>query len=416
MSTAGQRLLVLYVPGLDRRRLDPDCAPFLTQMLARHAPVELETHPSVELLPTIVTGSWPHEHKVWQVRLLPDRPRTPWQQLVDLLPDRWTTAIQCARHAVDSRFDLPTIPPRRRRRFEMHRIKTQRRRGGGLDAFDYGGRPTVFSALGGDCRHRTVFSFAHAPDGLAGLIDGGPRLDLLEFYALDLFSHWNLDRPAAMRDAVRTTDRLLRGAVEKARQLNLTVVLLVDHGQEPVRQTIDLPRILAKSGAPPGEFTCFIEVTNARLWYFTARARRALEQELAGRTGFALLDNDQMARHHVGFQAAEGFGDAYLICEPGTAFFPHDFYHPLVNAWMARRTPEQAARKQSPIHRGAHGYLPGGPADRGYLVALDDALQPVTDRGQLIDVAPTWLALLGADVPATMAGRPLLRRTEALRP
>ena len=26
-------------------------------------PIELETHPSVELLPTLVTGVWPHQHR-----------------------------------------------------------------------------------------------------------------------------------------------------------------------------------------------------------------------------------------------------------------------------------------------------------------------------------------------------------------
>ena len=407
---ADNRLLVLYVPALDRRWLSPETTPFLRQRLSVRPPVELETHPSVELLPTLVTGVWPHQHRVWQVRLKSKRPRTIFQKLVDSLPVIWTTTAQCFYHWLRPGFDLPTVEPRRRRCFEMHRIKLQRRQGGGLDAFDYGGQSTVFSSLEGQCRYRTIFSFVDAPGGLAPFIDGVPRLDWLEFYALDLFCHWNMDCPDAVREKFRQVDTWLRDAVAKAESLGIHVLLVVDHGQEPVRTTVDLPRRLAETGVPPWEFCWFIEVTNARFWFFTDRARTQLGGQLARIPGTRLLSNEQLARYHVQFRAGDGFGDAYLICEPGTAFFPHDFYHPLVNAYMARKTPEQASRRRSPVHRGAHGYLPGQPSDTGWLAALDSSLEPLTDKGQLVDVAPTILSILGVSPAAAMHGRPLLRR------
>src|SRR6266513_998669 len=42
------KLLVLYVPSLDRRLIDPDTAPYLSRCLTRCPPIELETHPSVD--------------------------------------------------------------------------------------------------------------------------------------------------------------------------------------------------------------------------------------------------------------------------------------------------------------------------------------------------------------------------------
>ena len=125
------KLVVLYVPSLDRRLIDPDSAPYLSGCLALCPPIELETHPSVESLPTLVTGVWPNQHRMGQVRYKADPKPMPAHRMIDLLPDRWTTAWQCVRHRFNRGYDLPTIEPRRRRRFELHRIKVQRRFGGG---------------------------------------------------------------------------------------------------------------------------------------------------------------------------------------------------------------------------------------------------------------------------------------------
>ena len=401
-------MLVMYVPSLDRRRLTPAVTPFLCRCLADYPVIELATHPSVELLPSLVSGVWPHQHRLWQVRLKPEMRTRHERRWTDPLPARWTTFFQCLRHRFDPDFDLPTIEPRRRRQFDIHRLKMLRRQGGGLHTVDLG-CPTLFSALPGASRHRTYFNFADARADLVASLDPACRLDLLEFYALDLFSHWNLDRAEAMREKLGQTDRLLQQAADRARRLGLRVVLVVDHGQEQVRQTLDLPRLLADSGVPRQDYNYFIEITNARLWFFTAQAREVLSRRLADLASATYLDNAGMADYHVHFAEEEGFGDAYLIAKPGTVFFPHDFYHPLVNHYMARATPEQKSRTISPVHRGAHGYLPGPPADSGYLVALDQALRPARRNGTLIDVAPTLLHLLGAPVPATMAGQMLYR-------
>lgn len=400
-------LLVLYVPSLDRRRLSPEVTPFLSAALAEHPVVELETHPSVELLPSLATGVWPHEHRVWQVRMKPPAPRSLMDRAWDAVPHRWSTALQSLRHWWDPSFDLPTVEPRRRRRFAFHRLKMLRRQGGGLQEIQFGGMASIFTALPGQARHRTLFSLKQAPGGLASWIDGRVRLDLIEFYALDLFSHWNLDRPDAMRRMLARTDALLSDAVARASSLGLRTLLVVDHGQEPVLRTIDLPLLLRSSGVPPDEYSYFTEITNARLWYFTERARGRLRALLGQLPDASYLDNEGMARFNVAFRDEDGFGDAYLIANPGAIFFPHDFHHPLVNFYMSLTTAEQASRRRSPVHRGAHGYLPGSPSEHGYLVALDHGLAPRVTQAQLIDVAPTLLNLLGASVPSSMRGQPI---------
>ncbi len=411
-----ERLAVFYVPGLDRRWLSAEVTPFLSGVLERYRAIDLQTHPSVELLPTIVSGVWPGEHKVWQVRLRDSMKRTWLQRVVDACPDRVSTAVQCVRHRLDTSYDLPTVEPRRRRRFEMHRLKVQRRHGGGMDALDLGGLPTVFSQLEGDARYHTIFQFDDAADALAKHLDGAVRLDLIELYALDLFAHWNLDRPEAMRETLQRTDALLEKAYNQARRHGLMTVLLVDHGQEKVTGQIDLLSVFKTAGVPRAEYDYYIEVCNARLWFHTQRAERVLRDRLSQLERCQCLTNDELAAYHVHFDRTEGFGDLYVFSDPGMVFFPHDLYHPLVNAYMARKTPEQQARRRSGVHRGYHGYLPGGPADTGYLVPMDDAVTHTLDegeradgrRGALVDVAPTVLGLLGQPAADTMRGRVLL--------
>lgn len=402
-------LAVLYVPALDRRRLSPDVTPFLSQTLSSRPVIELATHPSVELVPTILTGVWPPEHQVWQVRIPPPRPERLPRRWWDRLPARWLTTLQCVRHRFDSTYDLPTVEPRRRRLFEIHRIKFQRYRADGGIPPHYHGRPTVLGVAGSEGRYRTLRTFQAVRAGLAPLLDGSVRLDIVEFYALDLFSHWNLDRPQAMASVLRRTDELLADAVAAARRRGIVPILLVDHGQELVRRTIDLRPVIGAAWPCRGEFCWFSEVTNARFWFFTDRARRAVEPVLRELDGAEVLDEAGLARHHVAFDPTDGFGDLYLFAKPGAVFFPHDFYHPLVNTYMSFSSIEHRPRLWNPVHRGAHGYLPGAPSERGWLMPLDDRLTATADAGELIDVAPTLLSLAGFAVPATMRGHPLMR-------
>lgn len=408
---SASKLLVLYVPSLDRRWLAPQVTPFLSRCLTNNGAVELATHPSTELLPALVTGAWPHEHKCWQVRRKPIRPRTAMQKIVDVLPDRLTTTAACLRHLVDKSDDLPTIEPRRRRQLESIRVKMQRRQGGNQRDLHFEHAPSLFSELGRDSRYRTVFSLDGLDDGLASLVDGTVALDFIELYTLDLFCHWNIDHREALQARLAETDALIAGACEKAEALGIDPLLVVDHGHEAVTRTIDLPKVLRDSGVPKHEYLYFAEVGNARFWYDTDRARQTLEDALRQIDGATYLTHHEMAEHHVAFDVAEGFGDGYLISDAGRALFPHDFYHPLVNAYMARKTSEQAPRKTSPVHRGNHGGLPGQhPCDVGYFLPLGAGLQPTADRGELIDVAPTVLSLIKRDVPAAMRGAKVLRR------
>lgn len=402
-------LVVCYVPGFDRRRLSPEHTPFIHQSLETLPTVNFRTQPTTELVPTLITGVNPHQHKLWQVRLKPDQPRSLAQRVIDLLPDTLLTTAQCVRHRLDPAFDLPTIPPRRRRRFELHRNKYLRRQKTGKAAVEsIGGVPSVFGVLGDDSRYEVITRFDRLQEAVTHKPLGDVALDFLELYVFDLFSHWNLDQPDAITQKMDLIDDALALLHRRCQDAGARLMLLVDHGQELVQDTIDLPAALKASGVSRDEFTWYSEVAVARFWFKTDAARHAITHALQQLPHTNVLSNQDLADFGIEFQDRDGFGELYAVTDHGHIFFPHDFHHPVVNWYMSHKHPEQAARRHNPVHRGYHGHLPDHPAERGYALVFDHTVTLAGPaQAQLIDAAPTMLALLGQPAPDHMRGRVL---------
>jgi hypothetical protein len=185
-------------------------------------------------------------------------------------------------------------------------------------------------------------------------------------------------------------------------------MLLVDHGQEPIVGTIPLGAELAASGVPEEEYTFFMEVAQCRLWFHTERAREALTERLGNLSRTTLLHYRDMADHHIDFDD-DAFAEMYLFADAGYIFFPHDFYGPLANVYLGLRDLFQRPRVTNPRHRGNHGYLPDNPSEKGFATLVSSAHHLERHEGELIDVAPTVLDLLGMPRPAHMRGAPLFR-------
>jgi hypothetical protein len=273
---------------------------------------------------------------------------------------------------------------------------------------EIGGRPTIFGLLG----ERAAYHFGADFDGIPEHLARFPRRDLdfefLEFYALDLFSHWNLDRPDRMARALRRTDLFVKGLHERCIAAGVRFVLLVDHGQERVRGSIDLRHALRTSGARRSDYTFLIEVGAARLWFRTGDAREKIEAVLARLDGIRVLTWEEMHAHGVRFPDGR-FGELYAYPDQGRIFFPHDFYDPAANLFLGLRDAKQRPRIRNPRHRGNHGGLPGHPAEEGYLVVADERWRPGRPRMELIDFVPTMLSLGGAPIPSGMTGTPAYR-------
>lgn len=404
MVSSDRKLFVCYVPGLDRRRISADGTPFLHAFLAGNPTVGIRTFPSTELVPTLVTGVWPHEHGFWQVSLKPDVRTGIRSRLASLVPDGIVTTYQCLRHLLGD-YELAAIPWRRRRHFSMHRFKYPRRRQRDLTGL---GVDSIFDWVGPGARYR----FCQHWDELPALLDSIPvpdrEFDLLELYAFDLSSHWNLDRPEVMGTYLAKLDDFMRGLVGRCAESNVTLLLLVDHGQEQIRRTIDLRKVVKNSGVGRDDYHVFMEVGQARFWFETENARSLVTKALEQVEGVRLFSWREMSQFDVSFPD-EAYGELYAIAEPGVGFFPHDFYQPLANLYLGLKDPKQRPRLKGPRHRGSHGMLPDYPSERGFLVIADPDLEACAEEIRLIDFAPTVLDLLGRERPAHLEGNAAFR-------
>lgn len=181
-------------------------------------------------------------------------------------------------------------------------------------------------------------------------------------------------------------------------------MLLVDHGQELIRSRINIKKILARSGVPRKEYVFFIEVSCTRFWFKTERARVTLLKLLGGIEHTTGQTYQQMHEHGICFDDPS-FGEYYLFANHSHTFFPHDFYNPLANLFLAISDPLLRPRLFNARHRGNHGHLPGHPAEEGYLVLGDKSYRPADDQMHVVDFAPTVMSLLGKKPAEHMTGR-----------
>lgn len=405
-------LSVCYVPGLDSRRVDAATTPFIHAALQRYPTAQIETIPITELVPSMLTGVGPESHGYWQMRIDPDQGRRR-PRLADRLPDRLTTFAQCLVHLVHPAFDLAAIPPRRRRRFLLTRFKYTRRQQSAEVIGNIGGFDSIIGALGpGEARYLFSKRLAELDAMARQLADGPERLIFAEIYGLDLLQHWSLDQPDRLKDGYAQIDRFVADLHRRILATGRRLVLLVDHGQEPVRGTIDVAARLRTLRIPEDEYSYFLDVPMARFWFHTERARSEITAMLRATPNGRALAYTELAECGVAFDNAD-YGELYFAADPGFIIFPHDFYHPVANAFLGLRDPQQRPRIRNPVHRGSHGHLPGHASERGYLVVFDETAETAVPLMQLVDVAPTLLALAGCTPPGYMRGRAAIRSRAA---
>lgn len=417
MAATVPKLFVCYLHGLDRRRVNATDAPYIHGLLATRPTCDLDTLPTNELPSTVVSGVPPHVHGLWQVSR-----KAPGTGLADrtlaALPAWVSTTLQCFRHLAEPEYDLPAVERRRRRQFEIHRYKTKRLKNrAGLP--DINGNTTIFGAVGAE-RSRLVFAknFETMWKQLPALGTGDVAVEFYETYAYDLYQHWNLDREEAMREKTRELVRFVAAVAERCEANGVTMLVLSDHGQERVTRTHDLKRALRKLGVPRDEYLFYIEAQVARFWFDTDRARATVLGLLRSMEGVDVLGNDELHAHGIRFADATR-GEVYAYTRHGTLFFPHDFYVPLANlfmAWTERTT--MASRFRNPVQRGYHGHLHRHPAEEGFVILDHPRAQTLRPRMDLMDVAPTILSLIGTASPTTMKGTPAfaIRDAAAVRP
>lgn len=395
------RLFVCYVPGLDLRRIGADDTPYLHALMATYSRCTVRTLPSTELVPTLLTGTYPHENGIWQVKLKSNRTPLPNQ----IVPDLISTTVQCVREFYDYRTEgLAAIPKRRLSQFEIKRFKYVKRMLMQTIVSKIGEATSIFGVVG---EEKSRYVFCKRTVNLGSLLNtlciGDSVLEFLELYSLDLFQHWNLDNSRLVKTFYGYVDGFIEALHNKCLSNGVTLMLLSDHGQEEVKKTIDITGELKKLDISEREYTFFIEVPMARFWFFSNKAREKIVAMLSSLKNGTLLSYTDLHQYNVKFED-ESYGEVYFIADPGVIIFPHDFYHPLANIYLGLTDWKQKSRILMPRHRGCHGYLPQYESEKGFMMVLEDGYKAKEEEIDIIDVAPSILGLLGFRRPACMKG------------
>lgn len=395
-------LFVCYIPSLDLRRVNSSNTPYIAELLDSYSWVEIKTLPTTELMPTLLTGVYPHEHKAWQVRLKSSPNTSVRQRLFNKMPDTFTTTFQCVVHFFDQSFDLAAVPARRRKYLESKRFKYARRQESSEVLYSLGGVKSIFGIVDGS---KYIFNnkLRNLDSLLYKLCSGKHKLEFLELYALDMLQHWNLDNMGRISKFYRKVDDFVRNLHEESKEKGIRLMILSDHGMEPVKGSIDIKSELKKLGLSQDEYNYFIEIPMARFWFHTDRARRKITDMLSSLDNGTVLSYKDMHRYNIKFDNDE-YGEVYFIVNPGYIIFPHDFYQPVANVFLGLSDWQQRGRTFNPKHRGCHGYLPQYDSEKGFMMVLDKRLKSSNRKIDIIDVAPSILGLLGYEKPGYMKG------------
>lgn len=406
------RLILCYISGLDIRRIGPQTTPFLAAARNLYPWTRFVNLPSNELFPTLVTGVDPTEHGVWGVKLRPLVRVSRMANLLDRLPDGFITTMQACLHLATNAFDLAAVPPRRRRHFDITRTKYKRRNNKSEALFKIGGVTSIFDVIGKE-RSRYVFNCSPDPERhvLPQLCMDPYVLEVLELYSLDRYQQWNLDRQEAVYSFYSRIDNFLCRLHAKCETAGWSMMILSDHGHEPIRGSIDLKAELTRLHVPEEAYSYFIEVSSVRFWFHTDEARQSIMTLLLRLEHATVLSFEDMHRFGVPLRNAS-YGEVFAFLDPGYIFFPHDFHHGLANLWLGLTDPIQRSRLRDPRHKGNHGHLPHIDVENSFVALLDRNFEATTQRGNILDVGPSVLGVLDYEPPTTMKGQQLFRPRE----
>jgi len=396
-----EKLMILYFSSFDYRKVNNNVTPYLYSLSEKYPMIKINTVPDVDMKTTMWTGCYPHEHGMWQVRLKEDR-NFDTKKTQDYLPDILTTTFQCFIHSITGKFDLAGVPDWRRRRFDIFKTKYWWK--DSKVPLSFNGVDSIFKIIGeNNCNFVIEYRFNKMIRALTKQFIKNKKLEIFDAHATDHFTHWNIDDEEKMIDAYEKIDDCIKDMHAECERRGITMMILSDHAQAKVEDTIDIVGKIHELGIQKNEISYLIEASKARFWFHSDSAREKMLNYLSENEKGTLLHFEELHRYNIKFND-DNYGEYYFVSNPGIIFYPNDFYHPIGNLYLALTNKEQRNRIKSPIYRGYHGHLPYNECEKGFVMLLDNDYKPNRKEIEIIDIAPTVLNLLGYNEPDSLKG------------
>ena len=360
------------------------------------------------MFPTIVTGVDPGQHGTWGVKLKPEQGKqTLTNSFIDIFPDLVTTTFQCALHFSNSLFDLPAIPPYRRREFQITRTKYKRRNKRPEALSRIGGFETIFDIAGNDST-KYIFDSSMNPEKkiYSEVCNSNYAIEFLELYSLDRYQQWNMHKPEKINSFYNVIDKFLNKLNIKSLENSMKLLIISDHGHEYIKESINIFSLLKKLNLPKKSFRYFIEVSSIRLWFQNDESQNAIMSLLKNLNKGKILSYKDFPEYGISLKD-KSYGEIFYYLDQGYIFFPHDFNQPLANFYFGLTDKMQRPRIFNPRHKGNHGHLPGFESEKSFVLFMDNNFKVNLSHPDILDIAPSILYLAGYNQPSTMKGKPI---------
>lgn len=220
------------------------------------------------------------------------------------------------------------------------------------------------------------------------------KFAFIQLALLDGVGHTYGPDSSEIKKALKETDARVKEVYSTLEKTLGSFVLFIfgDHGMVKVTEHLPIwSRLRALRYRLGRDYLVFLDSTTARFWFFDERARAAVECLLKDVGGGKVLDDTDMANHHIRFNNRE-YGDLIFLARPGNLIHPCFF----------------GVGSHAP--KGMHGYDPDCIENQGIFILVPDGSEKVRapEVVDLVDIYATTVNLLGFEAEKMAHGKNLL--------
>lgn len=211
---------------------------------------------------------------------------------------------------------------------------------------------------------------------------------------LDTMGHKYANKRKELRKYLIMVDGWLKEIYERRNELahkNIDIVILGDHGMEPVTQCVDFVSCMESLKKKFSiSIMYFLDSTIARIWCEDIKDVPLIRSYVENKLGSygAFISEDKGEEYHIPFGNDQTYGDLIWCANKGCLIYP-DFFNGTRDAGM-------------------HGYMETSDAGKGTLIIANGEFMKA-EEGRLVDVCATVCELLGLRYPNKCQGHSLLK-------
>lgn len=207
---------------------------------------------------------------------------------------------------------------------------------------------------------------------------------------IDPLSHYFGQDSSKVQMALRELDKALEQKCNlfKERVGNFTFILFSDHGQQRVKEDINLYSLFESSGRNLEDYIFFIDSNYARFWFRTQKEEIEIREILSKLSEKGFILTEELFRKYKTDMPDNRYGDLIFYLDA-----PYMFGKGEISVM---------GKKRNPSYVSMHGYLPENQESDGVFVSN----RAVIDQShvRLVDITPSILSLLNAPIPKHMDG------------